>query len=250
MSLIVPAVLPSSRTDLESKLALFYSIQSVSRVQIDIVDGKFASPASWPYSAHVGRTTSYMGGGSELREMIERGEMLPFLDRFTYEIDLMCNNAENMVEAWLALGATRLTFHAESATDLGRSLASARRRYGAGAGFASRLISFGIAINIESDLFLIERCIGEIEYVQFMGIARIGLQGQLFDRRVFEKIRAFHSRYPEIPVQVDGGVSLDSGKKLMALGVSSLVVGSALLRSSDPAATFAAFEALQNSYGV
>lgn len=246
MGLIVPAVLPTSRTDLEEKLALLTRINSVSRVQIDVVDGRFATPASWPYFAKATQGTPY----PELKAMVQKGEMLPHLDRLTYEIDLMCTNAEVMAEAWLALGATRLTFHAESTTDIGRLLASACRRYGAGDGFASGLVSFGVAINLASDLALIEPCLGEVEYVQFMGIAQIGRQGQPFDRRVFEKIRVFRSRHSQIPVQVDGGVSLESAKKLVALGVSNLVVGSALLKAHDPDSVFAAFEALQTPYGV
>src|SRR3989344_2221029 len=101
MSLIVPAVLPSSRKDFEEKLALFSRIPSVSRVQIDVVDGRFASPASWPFSAP-----------KEFSDMVESGEMLPCPDRITYEIDLMCIDAERIAEAWLLLGATRLTLHA------------------------------------------------------------------------------------------------------------------------------------------
>ncbi len=239
MSIIVPAVLPSSRADLEKKLALVARIPSVSRVQIDVIDGKFAGPASWPHTAL-----------EELRDMIKRGEMLPHLDRIAYEIDLMCVDAERMAEAWLALGATRLTFHAESTTDLGRLLSSARKRYGAGDGFTFGLISFGVALNLKSDLALIERNLGEIEYVQCMGIARIGQQGQPFDRRVLEKVRVFRLRHPEIKIQVDGGVSLDNARRLIALGVSNLVVGSALLSARDPAAAFALFEALQSPYGV
>jgi ribulose-phosphate 3-epimerase len=239
MSLVIPAVLPSKRKDLEEKLALLTRIPSISRVQIDVVDGKFASPASWPYTAP-----------AELQQMVTNGHMLPQLNRIEYEIDLMCLDAERMAEPWLTLGATRLTFHAESITDVPRFLASARNRYGAGADFASGLISFGLALNIASDLALIEPCLDEIAYVQFMGIARIGRQGQPFDRRVFEKVRVFHNRHPELPVQVDGGVSLERAKELVALGVSNLVIGSALLRASDPAAEVAAFEALRSSFGV
>ena len=211
-----------------------------------MVDGKFATPASWPYFAKATQGTPY----PELEAMVKEGEMLPALDRISYEIDLMCLDAVAATEAWLALGATRLTFHAESTTDLPRLLASARKRYGAGGGFASGLVSFGLAINVASDLALIETCIPEIEYVQCMGIAKIGRQGQPFDRRVLEKIRVFHSRHPEVALQVDGGVSLDSAKKLIALGVSHLVVGSGILRATNPAAAFAAFEALQMPYGV
>ncbi len=239
MSLVVPAVLPSSRKDFEEKLAVFSSIPSINRVQIDIVDGRFAEPVSWPYTAP-----------AEVNDMVAHSEMLPNLDRLAYEIDLMCLDADHAAGIWLALGATRLTFHAESMTDVPRFLASVRGHYGVGSSFASGLISFGFALDIASDLALIESCIGEVTYVQFMGIAEIGRQGQPFDTRVFEKVRIFHSRHPEIPVQVDGGISLESAKKLIALGVSNLVIGSGILRTSDPTTALAAFEELQSPYGV
>ncbi|MBI4065565.1 hypothetical protein HY412_00005 [Candidatus Kaiserbacteria bacterium] len=233
MTLIVPAVLPSSRKDLEEKLALLARIPSVTRIQIDVVDGLFASPASWPYNAP-----------QELQEMAQKGEMLPHLERISYEIDLMCFDAERTAETWLALGASRLTFHAESNTNLPNVLASSKRHYGHG------IISFGCALNIESELALIEQCLGQIEYVQFMGIKRIGRQGQPFDRCVLAKIKSFRAQHPECVVQVDGGVSLENAKELFNLGVSSLIVGSAILNANNPAAIFAKFESLQTPYGV
>ncbi|HUY05142.1 MAG TPA: hypothetical protein VMV62_00245 [Candidatus Paceibacterota bacterium] len=233
MGIIVPAVLTPSLEDLEEKLGRLARIPSVSRIQIDVVDGKFATPASWPCTAP-----------QEMIDKIARGEMLPELDRIEYEMDLMCLDADRIAGEWLSLGASRLTFHAGSAMDLGRLLSSARSRYG------DDFLTFGLAIHIESDLSLIEPHLGMISYVQFMGIATIGRQGQPFDRRVLEKIRAFRSQHPEIPVQVDGGVSLDSGKELLALGVSSLIVGSAILRATDPAAEVAKFEALATPFGV
>ena len=245
MSFVVPAVLPSSRKDLEEKLALVVQIPSVSRVQIDVVDGMFAEPASWPYFA---KATN--GIPTELEIMVQKGEMLPYLDRIVYEIDLMCIDAERMAQTWLILGATRLTFHAESTTDISRLLAFMCRSYGAGDGFIPGLVSYGVALNVASDLALIEPCLDEVEYVQCMGIARIGRQGQLFDPRVFEKIRAFHTRHPHITLQVDGGVSLENAKRLLMLGVSDLVIGSALFSARDIAATFSKFEALQSNYGV
>jgi len=237
MGLVVPAVLPFSKQEFDGRLRLFSRIPSVTRVQIDVVDGRFASPASWPYIAP-----------EELLEMIKRGEMLPQVDRIEYEIDLMCLDAERAAGAWLELGVSRLTFHAESTTDLPRLLASARKHYGAGG--LTPLISFGLALNIASDLSLIEANLGEIEYVQFMGITKVGQQGKTFDRRVFEKVQVFHLRHPEIPIQVDGGISLENAKKLIALGVSNLVIGSAIVQSGDPVATVAAFEELQSHFGV
>jgi len=239
MGLVTPAVLPSSRIELEEKLALFARIPKVSRIQIDVVDGKFATPASWPYTAP-----------KELEAMAQKGVMLPRLDSIEYEIDLMCLDAERAAALWLSRGATRLIFHAEAATDLPRLLISARKRFGAGDGFASGLISYGLALNVATDLALLEPCLGEIEFVQFMGIARIGRQGQPFDTRAVKKIREFHSRHPNVPVQIDGGVTLANARELIALGVTNLVIGSGILKANSPAETFAAFEALESPYGV
>lgn len=241
MSIVVPAVLPSSRKDLEEKLAFFSAIPSVERVQIDAVDGTFASPASWPYST-----------ASELRAMADRGETLKYLDRLAYEIDLMCADPLRSIGDWLALGATRLTFHAESVENLPDLIATVQRRYGdGGVTFDSvPLVSFGLALHIDTDPKRIEKCLDSVDYVQFMGIAHIGRQGEPFDDRVLKRIAAFRERHADVPIQVDGGVTLKNAKKLLALGVSSLVVGSAILNAERPALAVAAFENLQSPYGV
>jgi len=235
MTLIVPAVLPSSHADLDKKLSLLASLPHVSRIQIDVVDGKLAAPASWPYSAKATQP--------ELETMVQKGEMLPELERIAYEIDLMCFDPLSAAEPWLALGASRLTFHTESAVDLSRLLSDARRRFG-------HCITFGLALNVASDLSIVRPCLGEIAYVQFMGIAQIGSQGQPFDKRVLAKIETFHRMYPAMPLQVDGGVSLISAKELLVRGVSTLVVGSALLQAKNPMVELQKFEALRSSYGV
>jgi len=239
MTYIVPAVLPSSRTELEGKLSLLGEIPNILRVQIDVVDGNVATPASWPYSAP-----------GELSAMAERGEILPLLDRLEYEIDLMCTDAEEVAGDWLALGASRLTFHYESMIDAPQPLSRIRRRYGSDPLSTTGVFSLGLAINLNTNVSLIESCLGEVSYVQCMGIAQIGRQGEPFDARVLEKVRELGTLYPELEIQVDGGVSLEHAKSLLALGVSSLVVGSAILSASDPATAFLTFDALESPYGV
>jgi ribulose-phosphate 3-epimerase len=239
MGLLVPAVLPASREDLENTLALFEQMAGVSRVQIDSVDGLFAKPATWPYT-----------DPQRLAALRGLGEMLPHLERFEYEIDLMVLDAERAGDEWLERGASRLTFHAETTADLPRLLARMHERHTPGARVVPGLVSFGVALNLDSDIALIEAALPQADYVQFMGIARIGRKRQPFDARVFERVRAFRARHPELPVQVDGGVKLPEAKKLSALGVANVIVGSGLLRSTDPVAAAAAFDDLSNPYGV
>lgn len=238
MSLVVPAVLPLSRADLAEKLERFAQMPKVTRVQIDVVDGRFATPASWPYSAKATQGTPY-SAPQELRDMVERGEMLPHLGPIEYEIDLMCLDADRAAGEWLALGASRLTFHLESIIHPRHFFESVHARYG------GEFLSFGIALNIATDLASLEPYLPYIGYVQFMGIDTIGRQGQPFNRYTLDRVERFRKEHPEVPVQVDGGVSLANARELAALGVSHLIVGSALLRASDPVAEMEKFESVR-----
>lgn len=231
MSIVVPAILPKSRAELDKALARLAAIESVESVQIDIVDGRFAKPASWPYAE-------------------KEAAWLPLTDRFRYDLDLMVEAPSEAIATWVELGASRITVHVESTTSLGGIIADFKRRFGHAAGFTPGALALGLALNIDTDTAILEPVIGEIDYVQFMGIARIGAQGQPFDRRVLRKIHAFAVRHPEMTIQVDGGVSLATAPELLAAGVDRLVAGSAIMKADNIASEIAAFNALGHTYGV
>jgi pentose-5-phosphate-3-epimerase len=63
-------------------------------------------------------------------------------------------------------------------------------------------------------------------------------------------VQAFRAAYPDVPAQVDGGVTLPVAQKLVALGVTNLVIGSALARATNPSAALASFNDLKTPFGV
>ncbi|HEX2792553.1 MAG TPA: hypothetical protein VHO23_02465 [Candidatus Paceibacterota bacterium] len=235
MGIIVPALLPKSRVDLENKLARLSGL--VTGVQIDIVDGRFAAPATWPYAP---------GSHSD----VPHEDTLPHLGEFRFELDLMVENAGAVAGSWIDQGVTRLTIHAESAHDLPKLLKDLERTYGYDKGFAPGLLSIGLSLGIATDLALIEPYLGMADYVQFMGIASIGKQGEPFDPRVLQRVKAFRKRHPDMPMQVDGGVSLHTAPALLDAGVSRLIVGSALWKGNDPKAEIEKFNELAQEYGI
>lgn len=238
MGVVVPAILPSSRRDIEEKLSRIVGI--VDRVQIDVVDGQFATPPTWPYAS----------GFDTFSHEVQHGEMLPHFDSFRFEIDAMVAHPETTCSTWIAAGASRITIHAESTTQLPHILDEFITRYGYDKDFAPDLLSLGLALNIESDIALIEPYLSSIDYVQFMGIAHIGRQGEPFDERVLRKIAQFRSRHPQMLIQVDGGVSLSTAPALLHAGVGRLVVGSDIWHAEDPATEILKFEELAERYGV
>ncbi|HEY1042206.1 MAG TPA: hypothetical protein VGE48_02185 [Candidatus Paceibacterota bacterium] len=238
MGIIVPAILPVSREDLEQKLDILDGV--CEEVQVDIVDGVYASPKTWPYTRDA----------SEPSRMLAEGEFLPKAGRFRIEIDLMSGDPESVAGTWIGLGAARLTIHAQSTRYLPRFLASTRSLYGHDKEFESDLLSLGLALGAETDLSLIEPYIDKIDYVQFMGIRTIGRQGEPFDMRTVAKVRAFRKKYPKTPVQVDGGITLKNAAELLDAGVSRLIVGSAIWRAENPLDAYRALNTLTEQHGL
>ena len=233
MNAIIPAILPSSQRELEDSLARLAPVPGAEVIQIDVVDGRFATPASWPYEP---RGEGRGVGGEEI--------LLPYLGQFRFEIDLMVEEPEQSVGQWLDAGAARLTLHLESMKDPSATLAAVKRRYGHDSDATARTFELGLAIGMSTDLALLEPHIPHIDYVQLMGIDTIGRQGEPFDAVVTERVRVLRARHPALVIQIDGGVSLTTAPQLFAAGADRVVVGHALLASPNIAKTFAAFDAL------
>ena len=238
MNVIVPAILPTSRKDLEEKLGRLVGL--TNRVQIDIVDGYVASPATWPYAS----------GIEAFQKNVAQGELLPHAGEFQFEVDMMVTDPEKTCGTWVTAGASSITLHASSTRYVDTAISKLRTVYGFDKGFSKDLLSVGIAIQIDTDSAILERYLDQIDYVQFMGIAHIGRQGEPFDSRVIRKIQAFRKKHPDMKVHVDGGVSLQSAPELLALGVSQSVVGSRLSHAIDLASELGKFTALQEQYGL
>lgn len=233
MGIIVPAIIPASLRDLEEKLAQLKGV--APEIQIDVVDGRYVGPASWPYAA---------GGGGRA------ADELPFLSDFKFEVDLMVQHPEEFIGSWIAAGVTRIVVHLESTTNLPRIIAEMKKTYGHEKGFADDLLSFGIAIQLATPLELLEPYIADIDFVQFMGIKRIGVQGQPFATEVLNKIAVFRGKHTDTPVQVDGGVHYDAAKLLLTAGVSRLVVGSDIWHAANAREEYERLAELTETHGL
>ncbi len=236
MSTIIPAILVTTRKELEIKLSRLNGLADT--VQIDVVDGKFATPSTWPY----------INNKHELEEMQRHNEMFPYSDQFCLEADLMVSSPEEIATQWVAAGISRVVIHARSVQDLPSVFKKLSEKLGYEKDFIPDMLSFGVALNVGDDVTLLEPVLGQMNYVQFMGIKHIGVQGEPFDTGVLSAIKTFSQRYPHIPIQVDGGVSLKTAPALLDAGVSRLVIGSAIWNSHDVASRIEEFKALTLQY--
>lgn len=203
---IIPAIIPESYEDLRKKLTLVKGM--VDCVQIDITDGIFVPSKSWPINDEI--------YGSRIH--VE----LPFCDVCNFELDLMIKNPEEKISDWVDTQANRIVFHIESTKKIDEIIEKLKGK-----------VKVGVAFNINTQDELYDNIISKVDFVQLMGIEKIGSQGQPFSSRVFDKIKNLRKRFPDIVISVDGGVNLENAKCLLDAGANRLVAGSAIFESDN-----------------
>lgn len=208
---IIPAILPRNFDEIVEKVELIKGFSDI--VQIDICDGKFVKSVTWPYWK--------MDENYEAILREERG--MPAWEKINYEFDLMIDNpTEDDARKWLSAGAEKIVLHLESSKDLNPVIT-----------VLNGLVEIGIAINTTTNVNEISKYIDKIQFIQIMGIHRVGFQGQKFEPNTIDKIREVKAIYPNLLVQIDGGVTLENAPLLKHAGADTLVVGSALFESEN-----------------
>lgn len=207
---IIPAILPISYRDLEDKLSRVRGLTRV--VQIDVCDGFFVPSRTFPYTER------------DFFELIlKEEETLPFWEEFDFELDLMVNESKKASGEWVQAGASRIIVHIESPDDRDalEALQPLRDTY-------ATAVDVALAISLDTPIEKLETLAGYGSAIQCMGIAKIGLQGQPQDARIYERIKEIKRLYPVHSIAVDGGVTIESARRLVDAGATRLVVGSAL----------------------
>ena len=207
---IIPALLPSSLPELQADVR---SLVFAHELQIDLVDGHYVPFSAWPYEP-VGDLT-----------MVES-----LLASHSIEVDLMVRDQVTAAQQWAQIGAEMVIFHVA-----GISFAEVKD-------FAERYtnVSIAIALTTTDPIAVIKQYLPVIDQIQLMGIATIGAQGAPFDERVLDRIKEVRAVNSELSISIDGSMNEQTIPLARAAGADRFVVGSALLRAADRAATFSA----------
>lgn len=143
------------------------------------------------------------------------------------DVHLMVSNPEDRIEEFLELPVAHITFHAEATTAEDRpALIAAIRNAGATA---------GIAINPETPLSAVSDVLSDIDLLLVMSV-HPGFGGQAFIADVLEKVTAARKQFPDLMIQMDGGIDTKTAPLCIAAGANNLVAGSAIFRAKDRAA--------------
>ncbi len=166
-------------------------------IHIDVMDGHFVPPITF---------------GATLVKHCRRYVTLPF------DVHLMIETPERSIDAFRDAGATTLSVHVEATRHIHRVLDTVRK-----AGMRP-----GVCLNPGSPLALVEPVMKDADVLVMMCV-NPGWGGQSFIPGSLERIkaaRALRDRLnPSLEIEVDGGVTGETGRQSIEQGATVLVAG-------------------------
>jgi ribulose-phosphate 3-epimerase len=135
---------------------------------------------------------------------------------------LMVDNPDNLIRPFIEAGVVSISVQPEAVTHLHRTL-SVIREGGCEA---------GVALNPTTPPEIIEWALPYLDYVLVMSV-NPGFGGQAFIPEMANKVRRLREM-TDLPIQVDGGINVETAPLMVEAGARVLVAGSATFRG-DPA---------------
>lgn len=205
---IAPSILAADFARLADALAAARE-GGADMVHVDVMDGRFVPTLTfgWP-----------------VVEALRKATDLPL------DVHLMIDKPEETLDRYLC-GVQLVSVHVESTAHLHRCLDRIR------AGGASA----GAAINPGTPARFLEAAAGDVDHVLVMSV-NPGWGGQKFIASTYDKIRGMKPMFAgrSVPIEVDGGVTLENVAACRAAGAEILVAGTSVYGQPDPAAAIRA----------
>ena len=184
-------------------------------IHCDIMDGVFVPNISFGFPV--------------LKHMVK-------LSNKPLDVHLMIVQPEKFIPEVKALGAYIMNVHYETCVHLHRVIQQIRE-----AGMEP-----AVTLNPSTPVSLLKDIIHDVYMVQLMGV-NPGFGGQKFIEHTVEKTRELRDLIDESGshalIEIDGGVNINTGARLIEAGADVLVAGNAVFSAADP---ITAIEALKN----
>ena len=153
------------------------------------------------------------------------------------DVHIMIVNPDQFVEEFAKSGTDILTVHYEACTHLHRTIQLIK----------SHGMKAGVALNPHTNVNVLEDIIADLDLVLIMSV-NPGFGGQKFIENAVEKVsklkQLISSNNSKALIEVDGGVNLETGKRLVDAGADALVAGSFVFNSENPKNTISALKEL------
>ena len=153
------------------------------------------------------------------------------------DVHLMIVQPEKFIPEVKALGAMMMNVHYEACTHLHRVVCAI---HDAG-------MKAGVTLNPSTPVCLLKDIIRDVDMVLLMSV-NPGFGGQKFIEHTIDKVKELRalvdSTGSKALIEVDGGVNLETGKRLVDAGADVLVAGNTVFKADDREAMIHALRSL------
>lgn len=143
------------------------------------------------------------------------------------DVHMMVVNPDKFIQDVKNVGGYMMTVHYEACVHLDRTVAAIHE-----AGMKA-----GVTLNPHTPVELLEDILHEVDMVLVMSV-NPGFGGQKFIENSLSKVsrlrKMIERKHLSTLIEVDGGVNLETGKKLLDAGADVLVAGSAVFNAPSP----------------
>ena len=215
MNIIAPSLLSADFSNLESDIRMI-NRSDADWLHLDIMDGVFVPNISFGFPI--------------LQSIKDKCEK-------PMDVHLMIVEPDKFINEFAKFGASIINVHYEACTHLHRTIQKIKAT-GAKA---------AVTLNPHTPVSLLEDIIGDLDVVLLMSV-NPGYGGQAFISNTLKKTQALKElilkKNTNTIIEIDGGVNLDTGKKLKECGADALVAGNFIFKSEDPIETIKQLKAL------
>ncbi|MBQ1651557.1 MAG: ribulose-phosphate 3-epimerase [Paludibacteraceae bacterium] len=215
MSLVSPSLLSADFAHLASDIEMINHSEA-DMLHLDIMDGVFVPNISFGFPVI-----------ESFKNMCNK----------PLDVHLMIVEPDKFIENFAKVGAEYINVHYEACTHLHRTIQKIKAT-GAKA---------AVTLNPHTPVCLLEDIVSDVDMVLLMSV-NPGYGGQKFIENTLSKTRQLRElierKNAHALIEIDGGVNLDTGRKLMECGADILVAGNFVFKSQNPIETIKSLKAL------
>ena len=213
--LIAPSLLSGNFLDLRREVEMINN-SDADWLHLDIMDGVFVPNITFGFPVL---------------------NALKTVCRKPMDVHLMIVEPQKFVRELAEAGTYMMNVHYETCVHLHRTVNEIRK-----AGMKA-----GVTLNPHTPVCLLKDIVRDVDMVLLMSV-NPGFSGQSFIEHSVEKVVRLRELIDRTGskalIEVDGGVNLQTGKRLIEAGADVLVAGNFVFKSPDPRATIQALKAL------